>query len=106
MRRYIVVLAAVVACFERGSDVIRDAHDVRAAPTVDGLGDGAVRRMVEYKLLSGHAGVSPVWQMVQHVVNHASYHRGQITTMLRQLGAPPPKSMDMIAYYRTREVRS
>ena len=32
----------------------------------------------------------------------ASYHRGQITTMLRQLGAQPPKSMDMIHFYRER----
>jgi uncharacterized damage-inducible protein DinB len=40
--------------------------------------------------------------MVQHVVNHASYHRGQITTMLRQLAAAPPKPMDMIAYYRVK----
>jgi uncharacterized damage-inducible protein DinB len=40
--------------------------------------------------------------MLQHVVNHASYHRGQVTTMLRQLGADPPKSLDMIAYYRTK----
>jgi uncharacterized damage-inducible protein DinB len=40
--------------------------------------------------------------MIQHVVNHASYHRGQVTTMLRQLGAQPPKSMDLIAYYRER----
>lgn len=38
--------------------------------------------------------------MVQHVVNHASYHRGQVTTMLRQLSASPPKSMDLIAFYR------
>ena len=67
---------------------------------VDGLGDGGVSRIVEYKLLSGHAGASPMWQMVQHVVNHASYHRGQITTMLRQIGAQPPKPLDMIAYYR------
>jgi uncharacterized damage-inducible protein DinB len=44
--------------------------------------------------------------MVQHVVNHASYHRGQITTMLRQLGAPPAKPMDMIAYYRTHGLRA
>ena len=41
--------------------------------------------------------------MLPHVVNHASYHRGQLTTMLRQLGAAPPKSMDMIAYYRVKE---
>ena len=46
--------------------------------------------------------VSPFWQMAQHVVNHASYHRGQVVTMLRQLGVPPPKSLDMIAFYRTR----
>ena len=29
------------------------------------------------------------WQMLQHVVNHASYHGGQVTTMLRRLGSAP-----------------
>jgi uncharacterized damage-inducible protein DinB len=38
--------------------------------------------------------------MLQHVVNHASYHRGQVTTLLRQLGAAPPKSTDLITFYR------
>ena len=61
-----------------------------------GWRDG-VARVFEYKLLSGQAGASPFWQMLQHVVNHASYHRGQVTTMLRQLGAAPAKPMDMIA---------
>jgi uncharacterized damage-inducible protein DinB len=65
------------------------------------LGDD-INREIEYKLLSGAAGSSPLWQMLQHVVNHASYHRGQVTTMLRQLGAQPAKSMDMIAFYRSR----
>jgi uncharacterized damage-inducible protein DinB len=40
--------------------------------------------------------------MLQHVANHASYHRGQVTTMLRQLGAPPARSMDLIRFYRER----
>jgi len=69
---------------------------------VDGLEEQDVARVIEYKLLSGDAGASPTWQMVQHVVNHASYHRGQITTMLRQLGAAPPKSTDLITFYRER----
>jgi len=51
-------------------------------------------------LLGGYEGSSPMWQMLQHVVNHASYHRGQVTTMLRQMGATPAKPMDMIAFYR------
>ncbi len=29
----------------------------------------------------------PVYQMLHHVFNHASYHRGQLVTMLNQLGA-------------------
>jgi uncharacterized damage-inducible protein DinB len=70
------------------------------------LGEGGVARVFEYKLLSGQPGASPFWQMLQHVVNHASYHRGQVTTMLRQLGAQPPKSLDMIAFYRTQELGS
>ncbi len=28
-----------------------------------------------------------VYQMLQHVFNHATYHRGQLVTMLNQLGA-------------------
>jgi uncharacterized damage-inducible protein DinB len=48
----------------------------------------------------------PFWQMLQHVVNHASYHRGQVTTLLRQLGAAPPKSLDMVAFYREMAAKS
>lgn len=57
-------------------------------------------RVYDYRLMSGKAGASPLWQMAAHVVNHATYHRGQVTTMLRQLGAAPPQSTDMIAYFR------
>jgi uncharacterized damage-inducible protein DinB len=69
---------------------------------LDNLGEHGVSKVFEYKMLSGAPGSSPYWQMQQHVVNHASYHRGQVVTMLRQLGAQPPKSMDMIAFYRER----
>jgi uncharacterized damage-inducible protein DinB len=73
---------------------------------IDPLDDADLEREVQYRLLSGIEAVTPLWQMVQHVVNHASYHRGQVTTMLRQAGAAPPKSMDLIAFYRTRAKES
>ena len=63
----------------------------------------SVERILDYRLLNGQPGRSAFWHMVQHVVNHGTYHRGQITTMLRQLGAPPPKALDLIAYYRERQ---
>ena len=70
---------------------------------LDSLGDEGVRRTLSYTLLSGAAGSSVIWQMMQHVVNHASYHRGQVTTMLRQLGAEPPETVDLMAFYRERQ---
>lgn len=77
-------------------------HETKMRAFVDSLGDAGIARVFEYTLLTGQSGSSPFWQMLQHVVNHASYHRGQVTTMLRQLGAQPAKSMDMIAFYRRR----
>ena len=69
---------------------------------VDGLDDAGVQRVVEYRLLNGSSSADCAWHLVQHVVNHGTYHRGQVTTMLRQLGAAPPLSLDLVAYYRER----
>ncbi len=64
------------------------------------LSEQDLDRVFEYKMLSGEPVTSVFWHMLQHLVNHASYHRGQITTMLRQLGAPAPKPQDLIRFYR------
>jgi uncharacterized damage-inducible protein DinB len=78
-------------------------HETQLRAFVNSLDEAGTSRVIEYKLLSGQPGASPIWQMLQHVVNHASYHRGQITTMLRQIGMPPAKPMDMIAFYRLKQ---
>jgi uncharacterized damage-inducible protein DinB len=77
-------------------------HDSTLQAFVDGLEEDDVDRVFQYQMFNGPPASSPFWQMLQHVVNHGSYHRGQVTTMLRQIGAAPPKSVDMIAYYRQR----
>jgi uncharacterized damage-inducible protein DinB len=66
------------------------------------LDDRALEKIIDYKSPAGVLGASMLWQMLQHVVNHQSYHRGQVTTMLRQMGAAPPKAMDLITFYRER----
>jgi uncharacterized damage-inducible protein DinB len=43
----------------------------------------------------------PLWQQMVHVVNHSTYHRGQITTLLRQLGGEPVVT-DFLEYYDER----
>ena len=57
---------------------------------------------VDYKTLSFGASRDPRWQMMQHVVNHGTYHRGQVIAMLRQLGAKGA-STDLISFYRERK---
>ena len=52
-----------------------------------------------YRDLRGNPYSQPLWQQMQHLANHSTYHRGQITTMLRQLGVTPVPT-DLIAYYR------
>jgi uncharacterized damage-inducible protein DinB len=77
-------------------------HETKVRSLLDGLGDQGVDRVYEYKNLAGQDFKSIFWHMFQHVVNHATYHRGQVTTMVRQLGANPGKPQDLIAFYRER----
>jgi uncharacterized damage-inducible protein DinB len=56
--------------------------------------------VIEYRTLDGQPGSSAYWQMIVHLVNHGSYHRGQVATLLRQLGAVPAQSTDMIVFFR------
>jgi uncharacterized damage-inducible protein DinB len=54
-----------------------------------------------YQTFNFGPGKNPRWQMIQHLVNHGSYHRGQVVTMLRQLGAKAVGT-DLITFYRER----
>jgi uncharacterized damage-inducible protein DinB len=45
----------------------------------------------------------PLWETVLHLVNHGTYHRGQVVSLLRQMGYPPP-STDLIAFFHERAV--
>lgn len=56
-------------------------------------------RLIEYQDLKQQQWSQPVWQIVLHVVNHSTHHRGQVMGFLRALGATPPP-LDFIFYVR------
>ena len=68
-----------------------------------GLTQSDLDRVLEYKTLKFGVYCNPLWQSMQHVVNHGTYHRGQVTTLLRQLGAQPMLT-DLMHFYRERSV--
>lgn len=61
-------------------------------------------RVVDYTDMRGNLHSTPVWQILLHVVNHATLHRGQVMSLLRQLGVAPPAT-DLIFYYREIKVK-
>lgn len=58
-----------------------------------------LERVLRYKSTAGEEFSNPLWQTLHQLSNHATYHRGQVVTMLRQLGAKPATT-DLIAFYR------
>jgi uncharacterized damage-inducible protein DinB len=53
------------------------------------VSEEGLNRVLSYRDFAGHARKLPLVVTLQHVVNHGTYHRGQVTTLLRQLGATP-----------------
>ena len=70
---------------------------------VRGLAQSDLDRVMEYETLKFGVYQNPLWQSMQHLVNHGTYHRGQVTTLLRQLGARPILT-DLMHFYRERAV--
>jgi len=68
---------------------------------VDGLSDQDTKRIVPHKNLAGAEFQMPLWELMQHLVNHGTYHRGQITTLIRQAGGKP-SGTDLVGFYRER----
>ena len=55
--------------------------------------------------LTSHLAVRDVhltrWQILRHMVNHSTMHRGQVIAMLRMLGKQPPDT-NLMSYYLRR----
>lgn len=78
---------------------IWEAAGYETAKWLGGMTDKKLNESFEMKTLKGETFRHVYWQAFQHVVNHSSYHRGQIITMVRQVGAEPV-STDLILFYR------
>jgi uncharacterized damage-inducible protein DinB len=76
-------------------------HERALDAFVSGLDNDKLNAELETRTLDGTPYKQPLWQMMQHVVNHGSYHRGQVTAFLRQLGHKAVAT-DLIRFYRER----
>lgn len=73
-----------------------EAKSFLAALTDDQLATDLV-----WTSLSGETRTLSLWQCILHLVNHSTYHRGQVVTLFRQLGYEPP-STDLVHFFNGR----
>ena len=61
------------------------------------LTEADLARPLTWTNTKGVTRTQPLWSPLVHLAGHSSYHRGQVVTMLRQLGYPAPGT-DLIYY--------
>lgn len=81
------------------------AIDRELVDYIASLSEEEVRGVREFKTLTAGTISQPLWQCLQHLANHGTYHRGQIAAMLRQLGTKTV-STDLVVFYRERAQRA
>lgn len=69
---------------------------------VSGAQEHMLRHVFQYQNSKREQFKQPLYQMVLHVFNHGTYHRGQLVTMMRQLGAEKIPQTDFIIWSRKR----
>jgi uncharacterized damage-inducible protein DinB len=80
----------------RRSQAAVDAWYVRWA---DGVAERALDETVRFQFVGGGDGAMTRGQMLLHVVNHTSYHRGFVADLFYQVPAKPPIT-DLTVYLR------
>jgi uncharacterized damage-inducible protein DinB len=65
----------------------REVEDGHAA-FVRGMTEARMEETLTYVNFAGETWTYPLGEALVHVVNHGTYHRGQVATLLRQLGRP------------------
>lgn len=81
------------------ASIMVQSREIEAKRTLylDSLSDGALASPLSFTYLSGKPDQHILQDLLVHVANHSTYHRGQITLMFRQLGHAPP-STDFVLF--------
>ncbi len=58
---------------------------------------------ITYTNIKGNKYTNTIEDVLFHVVNHSTFHRGQLVTMLRELGYENFQAQDLIAFLRQQQ---
>lgn len=73
---------------------------------IQGWNENHLQAVRSYKDLRGNSHANNYWHMVMHCMNHSTFHRGQVVTMLRGVDETSIPATDMIVFLREKEKKS
>jgi len=74
------------------------AHDQEWVDFLEQQEDPFFNRVLKYQTLGGKKLENSIAQIIQHCMNHSTYHRGQIITLAKQLEINDLTSTDFILF--------
>ncbi len=57
---------------------------------INNLEESEFDNSIGYVNIRGERVTAKIWEMFMHMINHSTYHRGQIASMLRKMNLNPP----------------
>lgn len=81
-------------------ELARQEEDKRIVQYVDGLSDNDIAMDVTYLMTNGVPQHYPLGDLLAHLFNHQTHHRGQAHTILTVLGIAEPQALDLSAMLR------
>src|SRR6266404_4489618 len=88
--------------FEYRKDLLcaRMAEDARLIKVINGYTDAELREAVAYQTTSGKAYRQPLEDILSHLFNHQTHHRGQAHACCSILTGTEPPSLDLLQFQR------
>lgn len=67
---------------------------------INNMDEEALYLTVAYNSLKGEEFAQPMHELVLHLFNHQTYHRGQLVTIMRILGVTQVPATDLVVFQR------
>jgi len=75
-----------------------DRQEAELRSFIESQSEGSLQSEIAYSNLSGESFRVPLWQMLMHLANHETHHRGELAAMFALMNVPHPEE-EVIQYF-------